>query len=294
MTEHIDRIEVAVPSLVRVAEAGVLEWGVSREAWFSRGRRPSGCLEQFKRLLAANDDQLARFAREWGVLGFCEHSQPGMHAECPPALLGENRKGDPQNFIFFREKTEDWRRLVSRVRAILGLAKAIAEGESTSKADWDKIMDDLPPGLTAVLWRDYPASSAVELAMSSMLLEAGVTPATRWNPKLGRFELALDVEGPHTDRSHIFGRAFPWPVGSLYQVIALQLAAEVTSGRLVECTRCRSAFDWQNAGYDRVPRFDRSAFCSDWCRREAKREQKAAYKRRSTAKKRNTSKGGPS
>jgi hypothetical protein len=285
---------LAVPCVVRVAQVGLIEWGIPQQSWFGIRRGPEGCLEHFMRLITADDEEVVRFAARWGVLGFCEHSLPGIHHECPPKLVGRRRRGDPKDLVWYREKTDDWRLLAKRVRDLLVLAKGITKGEQVRKADWEGMMNGTPPGLDAVLSRDYPASSVVEVVLSSMLDDAGITPTVRWSSKASRFQLGLDLEGPYSGKSHIFSRAFPWPIGSLYQVIVLQLASAVTSGRLVHCARCGIAFDWEQAGYERFPRFDRSAFCGEWCRAEVRREQKAASKRSRDARKRRPIEGGQS
>ena len=117
---------------------------VAEPAGWRDGRSASGCLDSFTRLHDASDAEIGEFAREWGVLGFCEHGLPGIHASCWPALYFPSPL-DPSNMPIlwllggerpWKESIEDWRGLARHLRAIREAAHATSLDEEPDFDDW--------------------------------------------------------------------------------------------------------------------------------------------------------------
>ena len=283
MANPLAKVKLAVPLEVRVApdEAGFIEWRTDRllgpppkRVW-KTGRSARGCLSRFVRLATASDEAIAEFAASWGVMGFCaSHRLPGVHGQCPPAHYAQpyDASGVLPDYLWWRDASEDWRRVAGQMAAILRLALAIDYGKPGDKTAWDLAWFGRGP--TKGDPHDRLASMITLLVGSS-----GMAPRMSWDG--GRFVFGLDLGGAAVPSRREGTIGFTWPRNSLYSVLIAQLAAAVASGHLVPCTRCGQAFDWEDAGtYSRSPRSDRGAYCGDECRSDARLLQKSEYMRR--------------
>ena len=312
----MDDLHMAVPAAAS-AQAGELFWIVerdvlpsdraettpSRDSGFRTGRRAEGCLAHFVSLADATDETITNFAREWGVLGFCqEHRLPGIHGGCPPrgtilsdvegeALMAElsgtaatagrearvRQPGDwSARFFLLRDSIDDWRGLARQLRSIQLAAYALGEGQPVRRPDWESALRDQSPDLREFLFLKGPGS-ALGAVITRLLRQAEIKSHIEWDEEQGRFTLAMR---PSASGISLSSDSFVWPVGSLFQVLIAQLVASVTLGEQVLCKWCDAAFDWTEGGmYQRSPRSDRGAYCTPFHREEARRDQKAAWKR---------------
>lgn len=280
-------VVMALPKTVRASGSDAIEW--QRECWppehgkgslpttmidlserygFLAGDSTRGCLTAFLKLANADVEQVVRFASQWGVLGFCGHDLPGVHASCPPRTSPDG--------MWYREPIDKWRSCAEYFRGLMLELNARASGHPITGGTPGMMMIDSAEGIAALL-------------VSKTLAEAGIAPRIIWKPKQGtsngRFDFGLSLGsggvGATVATPATYGQeAFVWPHGSLYPVLAVQLAAAVTGGRLGLCSECREPFDWADAGYERSPRYDRGTYCGEWCRNESRRRQKREWARR--------------
>lgn len=93
-----------------------------------------GMLEQFVRLADASDEEIAAYARRWGVLGLCEaHHRPmtGLTGPFHAKARGHSRCG----FMSVnREPIAAWRRLARLVRSVMLLAAARDDPDELRRA----------------------------------------------------------------------------------------------------------------------------------------------------------------
>jgi hypothetical protein len=292
---------MAVPSEVRLSpwedfSQGYIAWRVMKgrhdlvaleigepyeEFVFTEGRPARGCLSRFVKLADASDEEIAAFAGQWGVLGFCaEHDLPGAHGSCYPNY--KLAVGD-----WFHDPTDKWRALARRLRAILRVADALLKGQLRSVKDWEALWPGMGKRAEDPHWwtgGEVEAQNLVAAAVTSLVAKSGIAPCVWWHPTKRRYEFGLDLGGSAVPKASAQPRRAPfiWPRGSLYPVLIAQLAAAVTGGKLTRCAweGCREPFDWAAAGYRRQPRSNVGAYCSEECRKEARRAQKAGWWRK--------------
>jgi len=131
--EHPDRTfptpALLIPARLELVD-GCLQWdwfdeGVGpREIQQNRHREP---LRNFIALAEAEEKAILRYAREWGVLGLCEHLVPSAHSrECRPI-------GWPDCCT---EPITAWRRYAKEASILIKLSLDLARGTPPKKQDW--------------------------------------------------------------------------------------------------------------------------------------------------------------
>ncbi|MFC2153116.1 hypothetical protein ACFLQ7_00590 [Actinomycetota bacterium] len=137
---------------------GVITWSHFGAGAHPFGGKPdSGFLEGFIELEGADDDDIASFARRWGVMMICRHGLPATHAPDPWPLYQ-----DPSGFFQkdsesrlsgvsvgcrpirlseyrFAEPIEIWRRYARRFRALLDIAALLHRGDRPPAEYWEPL-----------------------------------------------------------------------------------------------------------------------------------------------------------
>ena len=100
-----------------------------------------GLLEQFVALSDAPDEDILRYARQWGVLVICHHGLPASHSEhCRPLTLpGRGR------YVFW-EPVENWRFFARHAQRVLEMAAATYNGQIIENAIVEKLFQ-VPPSV---------------------------------------------------------------------------------------------------------------------------------------------------
>ena len=292
-------VRLAVPLEARVSEEkpGFLEWRsadrpsgtADRLGRFRKGGLAKGALQRFVGLAKAPEEKIAEFARQWGVLGICEHGIPGIHEACRP---GDWMRHNSE--VWWLEPLDVWRGYANKFGAMLRVAANVSEGGDGSDEDWELLGYPKPELEAASSWKEvpdlkelpkwfFPVMSGIYLT-ADFLSGSGLEPEVSWFDRRQRFRVLISPGGvARSDAGHNDG--FQWPKGSLYPVLVAQLVSAVTYGQLSECGLCTTLFDWENTEtYIRKPRRDRLAYCSKECRADARKKQKAEYWRKSQGK----------
>ena len=298
---------------------GMIEYGFYGEAMtrggpvaepsgWRDGRSALGCLDSFTRLHDAPDAEIGEFAQEWGVLGFCEHGLPGIHASCPPALhfpSSLDPSSTPIMWLFgeerpYQESTEDWRGLARHLRAIRNAANATINDEEPSFDDWRHLYWPLPssaprapifgksaPRLPArqqfdldwfARFSQAPSGSpeGISLTVNRLLELAHIGPTVHFEKS--DYWLSFALMRPTKEAP-----VFPWPGETLFPALVAELAGSLVSESQLRCAQCGELFLWEKMYPKKMPRRDRGAYCSVTCRKTAKGAQNAASMRRKRA-----------
>lgn len=128
-------------------------------------------------------NQIAAFARSWGVLGVCEHGEPNFH---PRYEESEGRstpvfcygpEGMP--LLSGKEPVADWRRIAERLRTVLLLAGDVAAGRLGDPEDWERAG---VPNASIQNWRGLIELRRARLAvlLNSQLILANSRLELRW------------------------------------------------------------------------------------------------------------------
>jgi hypothetical protein len=302
-------VRMSLPSTVRLLSPGKLAWQRDGGEWVT-GPPARGCLNEFAQLADATDDRIARFAGRWGVLGFCEHGLPGVHGRCGPEVFEVDDYHARPSTGWFVEDTNRWRQVARGVAGFLAMASTLYARRTPTGAMFEAVTELVQLGNTELSaanliehhrrvgdkWPDLGPFDHTWLARSLTIVmaRAGVVPEFSWDEHHRRFSLGLALGGPAIRTVHGWRQlapsawteskgdwdpfGFDWPRGSLYPVLIIQIAAAIGSQRLTACSECARPFDWQGR-YERLPQSGRGTYCTAWCRDEARRRQKASWKR---------------
>jgi hypothetical protein len=156
-----------------------------------------GFLNDFIALADAPDEQIAAYARKWGVLGVCSHGCARTHpphlgatgmlsGHCTP--LGWEHCAPPERaFTRAHEPLQYWRCLARQARGMLQLASALHRGVASHPDIWDDLQ--LGPEQTSMGrsestgWPNFFLTALV----NQWLVNGDVRPHFAWN---------LDGAGP--------------------------------------------------------------------------------------------------
>jgi len=256
----------------------------------------------FAQLAEADDNEIIRFAAEWGMLGLCEHGHyRGWHAVVPsdlsplptgwPGEVIPGRCPRPMGIVDgttgsmpwpepLRERIVDWRRIACETRAILRVSTALHRGEKPNHRDVRTIQR--AGTADGESWDAYPEPdprmNASDKARSAIIC---AVRERLWHVSLGAIathQATLRFQWPAGSRtpSFTFGG-----LGDLYSYLATRLVFATTTDpnqaarglEIVVCSHCQQ-------GYrpERRPRPDQRRFCAT-CRaagepqKYAKRDQ---------------------
>ncbi len=123
-------------------------------------------LEKFLDLADANGLKVLRYARQYGVLGLCEHDLPYTHN--PPPVLGRSYSSIPEPYCVPRgwnggrasESIDTWRYFARVAMGLIRVARSQRRGNCGQSEDWqqvyqrvgfpDRLAAASPPGVTDV------------------------------------------------------------------------------------------------------------------------------------------------
>jgi len=210
-------------------------------------------LFDFANLVLFGSESILEFARDWGVLGLCEHGMPATHSVSLNASTSGATEGECQPTG--REQAEQWQEYARGVRALLNIAAKVNRGDAGRSEDW------LVLGVKA---DDQPgdSSSAERLIQSfanGLLVLANVRPRVQLNP--------AKIKISHPASSSFFG------------VLAVQVAQHVarTNGPLL-CSGCGEIYEL--ISMDRRPRGGERNYCFGCGQTAARRDAARDYRRR--------------
>lgn len=242
------------------APAGVgLSPDRARITWTRRSLQPAAqvqtdarMVERFAKLAQGSPEQVAGFARRYGVLGLCEHGHP-MHDAGPLGADGLPVHGpgdDSCRKIALSESVAHWRTWAARAAAILTIAAVDAAGERVTADQWRAV------GAGEPRWLYWPARRPANSYSERLMLTGAVD---RWIA-LGGVRVRADL-GPD-------GQVLPVLAGDgLFGALGMQLLlAASRSGDLALCPKCMGAFS---------PEDRRRRHCDD-CANTYKRRTEAA------------------
>lgn len=121
-----------VPPAIRL-EGGRLRYGDFDRDGAAQVKAPSAkLLADFVALVAATPADILRFAKRWGVMGFCQHQAD----ERSPLVMGHQRHpslgGEPCRLVGV-ETLESWRRYASLFGDLLGRCAVLQKGQSRAR-----------------------------------------------------------------------------------------------------------------------------------------------------------------
>jgi len=251
-------------------------------------------LIRFANLKTKSDQEILDFAREWGVLGICEHGRPAGHQltvlgnwttpEALPEIERAVRNGLgfkiklkkstdlPRPFVeqacecpkqdgWFCEPLQKWRHYAEQMSAILKLAVEFRSGKIGTKEDWEIAMREWlidNPGCD-VYGVDETATGRSKLAViiTHWLRVNDVRPVFEWSST----DLGIKLRSP------ALGNWFLLPV------LAMQLMLEVSNSlQVAMCSGCNEPFL-----LDRGQSLHRNSYCQQ-CRKRRIPQQRATQK----------------
>ena len=129
-------IKWAVPKDIALEGANIVT-GLSGNRLVSSG---AGMLTAFVRLHESPDAAILRFARKWGMMGFCKHGLPFTH-NWPYALFhGENVWNEECNALeqgcLYTDPIVYWRKFSALADAILNIASELNQDKPANKLNW--------------------------------------------------------------------------------------------------------------------------------------------------------------
>lgn len=223
-----------------------------------------GMLEQFVRLHDGSPEQIASFARTWGILGFCQHDLLVLACESCRSLTPHTGA----------ESLDNWRIWAGHARALLVIASRLHDARRPTDAEWRAVFARYP----AVEWeRDGHRLADVpwwprEIEADRWRLAAFVN---QWLD-FGGARIGLNWDG-NAPSVLIYARQGPEPGrGPLFPQLGAQLLmAAARSEGLAWCSAC---------GYPyfppRRPAHTRRNYCADCRQRAARRDAARAYRQR--------------
>jgi hypothetical protein len=256
---RVPPIKYWVPKDIRL-EKGRLVWGDTHREDLEQVATSPQTIDGFLRLSDATPDEIFRYARRWGPIGFCKHGLPASHNSrwrldravvkmCPPCG-GTNHLWEPLEF---------WRMTAKRATSLLSIAAALYDDKSGSEEDW-KIVErgDLRP-VDIYDWPIVNQRFELEWHLTHWMQMGRLIPIVTFDKKVLSF--SLDV----LNGSGLFGA-----LG-----LQLALAASRTDG-LASCFACRRPFI-----PSRRPKANQHTYCPE-CREIGRptRDASRAYRQR--------------
>jgi hypothetical protein len=222
-----------------------------------------GLVEEFLGLVSASDEQIADFARRWGMLHLCgEHGLPERHLQYPHWIYSGQTIEDPQ-WLFcsrrgapvgpFSESIDAWRSLARQWKATLDVASFLQRRELPRDEVWRVAFNlDSEPSEDfrhVKYLYDYTVPQSVSHAKKKLGLRLN-----QWI-ELGRVRPYVETNVDHLRIT--FGSY------DLFGAIAIQLALVATRTEgLAMCSVCGRAYP-----PTRRPRSDQRNYCPT-CRKD--------------------------
>lgn len=252
---------------------------ISREAKGVLVTPAKGILEEFVELAGAEEIKYLEYASRWGLLDLCkEHFAPTSHNyNCEPIVpfrtvvlgtTGKAAKEHHEKLVSEGEPISAWRDYARFAGAILNIAARLHDGEMGRDEDWNTLHFDE----AGFLGFDYPAKrretknspdldfekSLIAEGVNFWLESGGVRPKVSW--KTSRPVITFEC---------------PKPYGKLFANLAIQLMMAVSQiDSVAICSACGRSYMPR-----RRPKSNQRRYCAE-CKKVAKRDASAAYRRR--------------
>jgi hypothetical protein len=247
-----------------------------------------GMLTAFLRLSDASDQEIAAYARRWGVLGLCTHGLPCSHNQylfgfddgigfCLPVILPRSQ-GSP---FWFQEPLELWRAWSRKAQALLNIAVQLNQGNRALWEDWNVIKEIRTSGLTdskgipaearRLAWMKDITSERKEMSeeLDTWISRGQVRPRASWN-----------TSATHS-RTPVAWRFSPDTVSrgpNLFGLLALNIVHTIAGSGSAVCSACARSYP-----RDRRPDPGRRNYCEE-CRAKGMPERDAAREYRARKK----------
>lgn len=223
---------VTVPTGVALSNETMLEVADEEEYWHGLGKPrhvTARTLSEFVKLSEQPVVRIAQFARQWGLLGLCEHEKPATHRL-------EDRNGEERSVLFPyegctpspAESVTVWRRYSDRFRKFIEVAQRLHRGEAVADdAIWATLGHPLrgyfvDGSRTSPIYQKRRLARAVNLQLAA----SGIQPTLRW-----------DGNAP-TIGFGVFGAIRT----SLFSALTMQLALVVSDCKIAICTSCHQTY----------------------------------------------------
>lgn len=213
---------------------------------------------QFLRVDAQDPQQIANFARRWGVLGLCDqHRMPVGHPLQHEMLSGEHcwpKKVKRDGATWFAEPISVWQRVSEKSAVMIRVARKIAQMNPGDPEEWASIRGGW--NVDNPIWLNLNSAKwFLAQAVEEWLLIGGIRPRFEWDSERGNWMLRHDIPGGS------------W---NLFGWLALRLAIEISGSRFAVCSNCG-----REHHVARLPSAGKPSYCtSDECRRALWRNNK--------------------
>jgi hypothetical protein len=187
------------------------------------------CLSQFIQLVERPTSRVLQFARQWGLLGLCDHGKPATHRL-------EDRDGRERSILLGydgctpapAEPISIWRTYSERFRTIVQVAQRLHRGEQiTDDAVWENMGRPLRSYVAGrsrhtVPYQRKRLARSVNLQLASSALQ----PIVRWDG--GEPKITFGVFGAVRT--------------SLLAALVMQLAMTVADTKIAICAFCHKTY----------------------------------------------------
>ena len=251
-------------------------------------------LQRFIELHQASDEEILKYAKDWGILGLCAHGLPSFRLTTNTALRCDIKPcawvPSPlaQGFVsvdapfypgFFCEDLAAWRRFSAAAAAVIQIAANLSrERFDESDLAWRSLLSQPQPGPPNWKLGDYdlflidrPLKPSEKLRAARGLLAREINT---WLD-IGGTGLSFSCERGGKWRISFASRGFP----NLFGLLALKLMFTISeSDGIVFCSTCPRAY----LPNERRPSAGRANYC-DVCKgdgtmwREIKRRQRRGH-----------------
>lgn len=217
-------------------------------------------MDGFLKLSKAAPEEILRYAKQWGPIGFCKHGLPASHR----SRWGPDRTGATMCHVHggpdgYWEPLKFWRLTSRRAMALLNIGARLSDDKLGAEADWE-VLDCafVNPG-NRDEWRIMSQRHTLEWQLTRWMQMGLLVPVVAFRKKQLSFSLNV-LLGP-----------------GLFGALAYQLALAISStDGLSVCSACGRAFT-----PTRRPTASRRSYCSH-CRKIGRpvRDASRAYRQR--------------
>jgi hypothetical protein len=117
----IQQAMVFVPGAV-ILDSGSLHWSLGSPLKYRAAG--TGILQRFIRLHRESEDEILKFAKDWGVFGLCEHHVPASWCQRAPCVEKKDLRGSfiHSKVLDYQEDVTTWRRFSAAADGVIQLA----------------------------------------------------------------------------------------------------------------------------------------------------------------------------
>jgi hypothetical protein len=220
----------------------------------------AGAMDAFLRLSDATPEEILRYAKRWGPIGFCRHGLPATHK----SRWGPDRTDSRTCHVSGSrrhswESLEFWQLTSRRARALLNIGAKLSADQPGAEEDW-KILDcAFVNPRNSYEWKIPNQRSTLEWQLTRWMQMGLLVPVVKFRDK--RLSFSLDV----------------LTILGLFGFLAYQLALAISStDGLSVCSACGQAHVPA-----RKPTANHRTYCSD-CRKSGRplRDASRDYRQR--------------